>query len=207
MDENMLFIPPCCAKKVLPQAIMQAPRRALSFYTHGDITMEAFYRSIGFLLNDAPVMVVTMPFFSADTAVFFLQCFEREWITDLILTTSRDCETLVKKYLSAYADHVLYVASSEVSDLMSHIVLYNDKQSISINGPMLDSAYQKKTMAYTMLYHPRYDLPSKADYGTPLLNILIPDVLAHRKMKRDLSTLNGNLFRFYNYRFPPYEDE
>ena len=34
---DTLFIPPCCVDKKLPRAIIQAPRRALSFYTHGDV--------------------------------------------------------------------------------------------------------------------------------------------------------------------------
>lgn len=38
MDDTLLFIPPCCVDSKLPRAVMQAPSRVLTFYTHGDVT-------------------------------------------------------------------------------------------------------------------------------------------------------------------------
>lgn len=71
MDDTLLFIPPCCVDKKLPQAITQAPHRALSFYTHGDVTMEKFYRAASFLINDPHTLVVAMPIVFSETMSFF----------------------------------------------------------------------------------------------------------------------------------------
>ena len=54
MDDNLLFIPPCCVDKKLPKAVMQAPRRALSFYTHGDVLLDKFFHAIGYLADTTP---------------------------------------------------------------------------------------------------------------------------------------------------------
>lgn len=209
LDENMLFIPPCCVDKKLPQAIMQAPHRALSFYTHGDVIMEKFYRAVSYLVDEKHVMVLAMPVLATDTAVFLSQCFERGWISDLVLSTSRDCITLVDKYLSDYRKHILYAVSSDVTDTSSHLVLYTPAKALSIAGPMYDRPYRAVTVAYTMLFHPRHDiLSAQSDYGNPLLNILVPDVLRQRKafrraLARDIST---RLEKFLSFTFPPYNE-
>ena len=53
MDDTLLFIPPCCVDKKLPKAVMQAPRRALSFFTHGDVLVDKFVHAIGYLVDTA----------------------------------------------------------------------------------------------------------------------------------------------------------
>ena len=73
MDDTLLFIPPCCVDKKLPQAVTQAPQRMLVFYTHGDVTMEKFYRAISFLVIDAHVMALSMPTANNDRFVFLQQ--------------------------------------------------------------------------------------------------------------------------------------
>ena len=50
MDDTLLFIPPCCVDKKLPKAVMQAPRRALSFFTHGDVLVDKFFHAIGYMV-------------------------------------------------------------------------------------------------------------------------------------------------------------
>lgn len=90
MDDTLLFIPPCCVDKKLPKAVFQAPQRMLTFYTHGDVTMEKFYRAVSHLLVDAHVMVLSMPVVSFENFSFLQQCFERGWITHLILSTCRN---------------------------------------------------------------------------------------------------------------------
>ena len=67
MDDTLLFIPPCCVDKKLPRAVMQAPHRALTFYTHGDVTMEKFYRAVSYMVIDAHVMVIAMPAVEPET--------------------------------------------------------------------------------------------------------------------------------------------
>ena len=209
LDENMLFIPPCCVDKKLTQAIMQAPHRALSFFTHGDVTMEKFYRAVGYLVDDHHVMVLTMPVIAPDTAAFLLQCFDREWITDLVLSTSRDCTAIIDKYLSPHRQHILYAVATDVTDLSSHLVLYNPTKGLSISGPMYDRAYPSITVAYTMLFQPRHDILSfQSDYGSPLRNILIPDVLRHRKAYRSslARNISTRLDKFLSLDFPPYQE-
>ena len=57
MDDTLLFIPPCCVNKMLPKAMKEAPRRMLSFYTHGDVTAEKFYRAISYEMISRHVLV------------------------------------------------------------------------------------------------------------------------------------------------------
>ena len=138
MDDTLLFLPPCCVDKKLPQAVTQAPQRMLVFYTHGDVTMEKFYRAISFLVIDAHVMALSMPNANSDSFVFLQQCFERRWITHLILTTGNDCSKMVAKYLSDYKDKVLYTQSKDVTDVSSHMVLYNYERAVVLTGLMTD---------------------------------------------------------------------
>lgn len=208
MDDTLLFIPPCCVDKKLPQAIMQAPRRALTFYTHGDVSMEKMYRAISYLVSDPHVMVLTMPSLSHQTLAFLRQCFEREWITDLVLSTCRDVSTLVKTYLADFSRHVLYTHDDNVSLLSSHLVLYTDTQMLSINGPMWEISGSYSLAAYTMFFQPNYDISAKGDFANPLMNILLPDVLRMRKQYnyRDDLSVSAWLHRFIKFSFPPYSD-
>lgn len=209
MDENMLFIPPCCVDKKLPQAIMQAPRNALSFYTHGDVIMESFYKSISHLVDSPHVMVLTMTIADSGVIAYILLCFERGWISNLILSTQRDCTPLLDKYLADYRNHILYACSTDVNDTSSHLVLYTDQKALSIAGPMHERPYQEPTVAYTMLFHPRMDIHSSTlAHGNPLLNILVPDVLRHRKAYRAglARELPNTLVRFLAFDFPPYKE-
>ena len=206
MDDTLLFIPPCCVDKKLPQAIMQAPRRALTFYTHGDVLMEKFYRAVSHLVVNPHVMVLTMPTIAPDTAVFLLQCFERGWVSDLVLSTCRDCVSLVDGYLRDYKHHVIYCQNKDVSHLSSHLVIYSSTQSITITGAMYDSCYEKQLSAYTMLFHANFDLATVEDYGNPLLNILLPDILRQRQVKRNAERKSTRLQQFLRMELPPYDE-
>ena len=207
MDDTLLFIPPCCVDKKLPKAVNQAPHRQLTFYTHGDVTVAKFYRAVSYLVIDAHVMVLTMPSPKQETFALLQQCFERGWITHLVLSTYRSCDSLIAKYLSDYADRIIYAQSDDVSDLSSHMVLYNKDRALTLSGPMFDCPQMDvRLAAYTLVFYPSHLLNSTADWGNPIRNILFPDVLRHRKkmfangVKR---IKDKEIDRFIHLEFPP----
>ena len=208
MDDTLLFIPPCCVDKKLPQAVTQAPQRMLVFYTHGDVTMEKFYRAISFLVIDAHVMALSMPNVNSDSFVFLQQCFERRWITHLILTTANDCSKMVAKYLSDYKDKVLYTQSKDVTDVASHMVLYNYERAVVLTGLMTDRPYTANLVSYTLTFYPNFSLFStNSDWSHPIRNVLFPDILRHRQQTH--ASLNKvqspTLDHFLHFEFPPYK--
>ena len=210
MDDTLLFIPPCCVDKKLPKAICQAPHRQLTFYTHGDVTVEKFYKSVSHLLMDAHVMVLTMPSPREESFALLRQCFERGWITRLVLSTYRSCESLMAKYLGDYTDRIICAQSDDVSELSSHMVLYNKDRALTLSGPMYDRPQTDvRLAAYTLVFYPSLLLNSTADWGNALRNILFPDVLRHRKkmfaggIKR---ITDKEIDRFIHLEFPPIED-
>ena len=207
MDDTLLFIPPCCVDKKLPKAVNQAPHRQLTFYTHGDVTAEKFYKAVSHLVIDSHVMVLTMPSPNQETFLFLEQCFEREWITHLVLSTCRPCDTLMAKYLSDYADRIIYAQSDDVSNLSSHMVLYNKDRALTLSGPLFNRPQMDvRLAAYTIVFYPSHLLNSTADWGNPICNILFPDVLRHRKkmfangVKR---IKDKEIDRFIHLEFPP----
>ena len=207
MDDTLLFIPPCCVDKKLPKAIGQSPHRQLTFYTHGDVTVEKFYKAVSHLLMDAHVMVLTMPSPREESFALLRQCFEREWITHLVLSTYRSCDTLIAKYLSDYADRIIYAQSDDVSDLSSHLVLYNKNRALTLSGPMYDRRQMDvRLAAYNLMLHVSHVLSSATDWGNPIRNILFPDVLRHRKkvFAKGLKRIkDGEIDRFLHLEFPP----
>lgn len=208
MDDTLLFIPPCCVDKKLPQAVTQAPQRMLVFYTHGDVTMEKFYRAISYLVIDAHVMALSMPNVNSDSFVFLQQCFERRWITHLILTTANDCSKMVDKYLSDYKEKVLYTQSKDVTDVASHMVLYNYERAVVLTGLMTDRPYTANLVSYTLTFYPNFSLFStKNDWSHPIRNVLFPDILRHRQQTH--ASLNKvqspTLDHFLHFEFPPYK--
>ena len=207
MDDTLLFIPPCCVDKKLPKAVNQAPHRQLTFYTHGDVTVEKFYKAVSYLMIGSHVMVLTMPSPKQETFVFLQQCFDREWITHLVLSTYRSCDSLIAKHLGDYTERIIYAQSDDVSDLSSHMVLYNKDRALTLNGPMLDRPQTEKTLvSYTLVFHPSHLLNSTSDWGNSLRNILFPDVLRQRKkifaggIKR---IKDREIDRFLHLEFPP----
>lgn len=207
MDDTLLFIPPCCVAKKLPKAVNQAPHRQLTFYTYGDVTAEKFYKAVSHLVIDSHVMVLTMPSPNQETFIFLEQCFERGWITHLVLSTYRLCDSLIAKYLDDYADRIIYAQSDDVSDLSSHMVLYNKDRALTLSGPMFDRPQMDvRLAAYTIVFYPSHLLNSTADWGNSLRNILFPDVLRQRKkifaggIKR---IKDRELDRFIHLEFPP----
>ncbi len=207
MDDTLLFIPPCCVDNKLPKAVNQAPHRQLTFYTHGDVTAEKFYKAVSHLVIDSHVMVLTMPSPKQETFMFLEQCFERGWITRLVLSTYRSCDSLIAKYLSAYADRIIYAQSDDVSDLSSHMVLYNKDRALTLSGPMYDRPQTDvRLAAYTLVFHPSHLLNSSADWGNSLRNILFPDVLRQRKklFAGGVKLIKDKeIDRFIHLEFPP----
>ena len=207
MDDTLLFIPPCCVDKKLPKAIGQAPHRQLTFYTHGDVTVEKFYKAVSHLLMDDHVMVLTMPSPREESFALLRQCFERGWMTRLVLSTYRSCDSLLAKYLSDYIDRIIYTQSDDVSELSSHMVLYNKDRALTLSGPMYDRPQTDvRLAAYTLVFYPSLLLNSTADWGNALRNILFPDVLRHRKkmFANGLKRIKDKeIDRFLHLEFPP----
>lgn len=208
MDDTLLFIPPCCVDKKLPKAVNQAPHRQLTFYTHGDVTVEKFYKAVSYLVVDSHVMVLTMPSPKQETFMFLQQCFEREWITHLVLSTYRSCDTLIAKYLGDYADCIIYTQSDDVSDLSSHMVLYNNDSALTLSGPMFDRKQMDvRLAAYNLVLYPSHVLSTAADWGNPIRNILFPDVLRLRQkmFARGMERIKDKeIDRFLHLEFPPF---
>ena len=207
MDDTLLFMPPCCVDTKLPKAVNQAPHRQLTFYTHGDVTVEKFYKAVSHLVIDSHVMVLTMPSPKHETFAFLQQCFERGWITRLVLSTNRSCDTLLAKCLGDYTDRIIYAQNDDVSNLSSHMVLYNKDRALTLSGPMFDRPQMDvRLAAYTIVFYPSHQLNSTADWGNSLRNILFPDVLRQRKkifaggIKR---IKDRELDRFIHLEFPP----
>nr|DAO57358.1 MAG TPA: hypothetical protein [Caudoviricetes sp.] len=211
MDDTLLFIPPCCVDNKLPKAVNQAPHRQLTFYTHGDVTVEKFYKAVSHLVIDPHVMVLTMPFLKQETFVFLEQCFERGWITHLILSTARPYDSLLYRYLGVYIDRILYASSVDVSDLSSHMVLYNKERSLTLSGPMFDRPQNCiRLAAYTLVFHPSHLLNSTSDWGNSLRNILFPDVLCQRQklFAGGVKLIKEKeIDRFIHLEFPPLKEE
>ena len=207
MDDTLLFMRPCCVDKKLPKAVNQAPHRQLTFYTHGDVTVEKFYRALSYLVIDTHVLVLTMPSPKQETFALLQQCFERGWITHLVLSTYRSCDSLMAKYLRDYTDRIIYAQSDDVSDLSSHMVLYNNDSALTLSGPMYDRPQMEvRLAAYNLVLYPSHVLSTTADWGNPICNILFPDVLRHRKkmfangVKR---IKDKEIDRFIHHEFPP----
>lgn len=207
MDDTLLFMPPCCVDKKLPKAVNQAPHRQLTFYTHGDVTVEKFYKAVSYLVIDNHVLVLTMPSPKQETFALLQQCFERGWITHLVLSTYRSCDALMAKYLGDYTDRIIYAQSDDVSDLSSHMVLYNNDSALTLSGPMYDRPQMDvRLAAYNLVLYPSHVLSTTADWGNPICNILFPDVLRHRKkifangVKR---IKDKEIDRFIHHEFPP----
>ena len=207
MDDTLLFMPPCCVDKKLPKAVNQAPHRQLTFYTHGDVTVEKFYKAVSYLVIDTHVLVLTMPSPKQETFALLQQCFERGWITHLVLSTYRSCDSLMAKYLGDYTDRIIYAQSDDVSDLSSHMVLYNNDSALTLSGPMYDRPQMEvRLAAYNLVLSPSHVLSTTVDWGNPIGNILFPDVLRHRKkmfangVKR---IKDKEIDRFIHHEFPP----
>lgn len=211
MDDTLLFIPPCCVDNKLPKAVNQAPHRQLTFYTHGDVTVEKFYKAVSHLVIDSHIMVLTMPSPKQETFMFLEQCFERGWITHLILSTLYSCDSLLHKHLGEYADRIIYAQSDNVSFYSSHMVLYNQDRALTLNGPMFDRPQTDAALvSYTLVFHPSHLLNSTSDWGNSLRNILFPDVLRQRKkiFAGGVKLIKDKTIdRFIHLEFPPFKEE
>ncbi len=100
--------------------------------------------------------------------------------------------------------------SDDVSNLSSHMVLYNKDRALTLSGPMFDRPQMDvRLAAYTFVFYPSHLLNSTADWGNSLRNILFPDVLRQRKkifaggIKR---IKDRELDRFIHLEFPPFRE-
>lgn len=207
MDDTLLFIPPCCVDKKLPKALTQAPHRTLTFFTHGDVVVEKFYRAVSYMLIDPHVMVLSLEQAGNDVLTFLSLCFDRGWISSLVLLTRHDETEGVRRFLGGYVGRVLYVVSKDVTDAASHMVLYNDERALELFGPMYARGYNGVCLAaYHLVFYPSYCLATTStDWGHPLRNALLPDVLAARKVYGKAGgEIVSDLHRFLRLEFPPY---
>ena len=209
MDDTLLFIPPCCVNKMLPKAMKEAPRRMLSFYTHGDVTAEKFYRAISYEMISRHVLVLAIPVVSNEMLAFLAQCFERDWISHLILSTGRNIDDMMDKYLKDYKDKILYTSNGDVSSVAAHMVLYNNDRALILQGHMTERP-SGRLSGYTLMFYPDYSLSiNDLDWGNPIRNILFPDVLRHRqRVHKDKRRVNeAELSAFLRADFPPYKNK
>lgn len=221
MDDTLLFMPPCCIDRKLPIAVMQAPRRALTFYTQGDVIVEKFFHAAACLIDDINphhkqnycVMVLssTVSRTSATGAmiVYLRTCFERGWITHLVLSTDKSVEDWLDIHMQEYRSRILYLHHKDVTPQASHMVLYNAYKAFTLTGPMLDTV-SSKLSSYTMcLYPDQSGWSNSGDWTNPLRNACMPDVLRHRqqvrKEKREIKDMILN--RFLKANFPPYDED
>lgn len=209
MDDTLLFIPPCCVNKKLPKAMKEAPRRMLSFYTNGDVTAEKFYRAISYEMISRHVLVLVMPVVSNEMLAFLAQCFERDWISHLVLSTGRSIDDMMDKYLKDYKDKILYTSNGDVSSVAAHMVLYNNSRALILQGNMTERP-SGRLSGYTLMFYPDYSLSiNDLDWGNPIRNILFPDVLRHRqRVQKDKREVNeAELAAFLRADFPPYKNK
>lgn len=215
-DQELHFIPPCCVSSKLPKATDQSrgtlrfpdaiegARGVLSFYTHSDVSMEQFYRSISYKVRPGHVLVLRMTTATEPTLRFLAFCLDRKWISDLVLTTGTDNTYFVNKHLGDDNPHVLYCHHDSVSALNSHMVLYSDANALTISGPMYNLASIDKEFAeYTLIQHHSFLNFTRKECGNPLLNIILPDILRHRQqMAHSTRKISPNLLAFLQCTIP-----
>lgn len=209
MDDTLSFMLPCCVDVKLPQAVMQAPRRSLTFYTHSDVTMEKFYRAVSCLVDNAHLMVLAMPYLGSDTVLFLQQCFERGWISDLALTTLGDYTDIIHRHLSQYADRMLYISHRDATFCASHMVLYNEEKALVLSGPMYDRIRDNVLSAYSLMFYSNPALFSNNhNWGNPIQNAVLPDVMRLRQttLRNGGQLKSPVLDRFIHAEFPPYKN-
>ena len=181
----------------------------LSFYTHGDVTAEKFYRAISYEMISRHVLVLAMPVVSNEMLAFLAQCFERDWISHLVLSTGRNIDDMMDKYLKDYKDKILYTSNGDVSAVSAHMVLYNNSRALILQGNMTERP-SGRLSGYTLMFYPDYSLSiNDLEWGNPIRNILFPDVLRHRqRVHKDKREVNeAELAAFLRADFPPYKNK
>lgn len=199
MDDTLLFIPPCCVDKKLPSAILQAPRYNLVFYTHSDVTWMDMYKAVAHLVGDGATMVLTARWLSSTSIDYLCMCFERGWINNLVLTLNHPTPTvsMLERY---HGRKVLVAVSGQADSAFSHMVLYTKDKVLIINGPMFDDPVKMfHTVSYSATLYANRDVFTKADWGNPLRNILLPVTLIHRKAHTKEELLTSKTMALYDF--------
>ena len=211
MSPDFHFLPPCCIKNKLPIAFRQSIDNSFFFYTHGDVVIEEFFKAAAPFFNSAPVLVLNARIVNEQLLHYLLHCFDRGWISDLILSTHVDKRDTVQGILRPYRTHVLYTCSKEVSHDNAHMVLYNRFSALAISGPMYSTVSDMKvtTVAYSAFFYENIDIFSRSECGNPLLNILLPDVMRHRKFikQSERQHLDPEIQLFLEHTFPPHQNQ
>lgn len=139
-------------------------------------------------------MFLSIPSLSPSVANLLLQCFEREWITDLILSTYRNDTEMVKCTLKNHLDHVSY-AHDNVDYYSSQMVLYTSpaldierRQMLCLTGPLFAKIKEKGALcAYTLTFHVQMPVNTPAENSDPLSNAVLPFAMVHRSREHILS--------------------
>lgn len=175
-----MIIEPCCAPKQLPSALKASPTGAVVYHTNGDVTFEKLYHSIAYLIESPAVMVLTLPFIDVPTLRYLDHCFNRGWITDLILTTQQPSLDLVRKVLSEHQSHVSYISYERISPASSSLTLFSDTQSLIVNGE-IPLTSQNTLIPNILIYYASSSLDM-------IRGIIAPVLSLHRiSIKRDKS--------------------
>ncbi len=180
-----MIVEPCCVNKQLPKAIIEAPHRVLMFHTNGDVSLEKFYRAIASAIADPAVMVLTLPTVDIHTMRLLVQCFDRDWITDLVLTTSADITKFVESELRDYLPHVSYCHTVAVSFDTSMLSLFSQRQALFLHGSLPLAPSKKAGLStYTLIFQPSIPLRYTGENGDHLHNALEPIITLHRQHLR-----------------------
>lgn len=198
---------PCCVHKLV-RALHEAPHRVLTFHTYGDVVFEKFYHALACLMADTHVLVLTMERLDIPTANYLRHCFDRCWITDLVLTTRQDNEALVRSTLENYLTHVSYTHSPSISPTSGQMVLYTSPaaespaqmQALILSGNIPYKVNGELT-TYTLQFQPSVPALVTGDCGDWLANALLPLTMLHRPKVVPVRGASEALRHFRNYEY------
>ena len=176
----------------------QSPKDYLVFHTHCDVTVDKFYESAAYRVPGPAVFALNMASPSVTVLRTLAMYFDKGWVSDLVLTTYDDVTDSVNHELKDYLNHVLYAHSGNVSDLTGHMVLYNDKQSLSICGPMISNPMRSLHLATYILTYQMNISSQKRDgiWGFHLRNVLFTDAMIQGKNRSIINQKSARLQRF-----------
>lgn len=191
----MNIVEPCCAHKQLPRLLVNSKDRPAFFATYGDVTFRKFYNSLAQFVPSPCVMFLTIH--EPDINIYRLlhQCFERKWITHLILTTNKDCTEALRRELAPYTNNISHTASPLISyhseSMLLASVLCDSSQgksaSLYLQGPMFLAPREQYTTYTLWLTAPVTDASASG------IKELISPILSRHRIKPLLSPLPKEL--------------
>lgn len=155
-----MIIEPCCANKQLPRLLTGIRNNSVTFQTHGDVLFERLYKAIACFVTDPCVMVLTIN--DCDTMTYRLlrQCFDREWISHLIIATHTDNSIAIRRELAPYLDRISHTASTLIGYHSEQMLLYGKSQQLLLQGPLL-LVQRPQLTQYSLAFRNRADSPHK----------------------------------------------